>query len=120
MAQKREVVLTCDLHDGELEGAETVSFAVDGTTYDVDVCEEHAAALRDAMAPFVGAGRRAGRAPSLGRAPSVRSGSTPRPAADRERVQRIREWAREHGHAVSERGRLSGAVVEAYEAAHRD
>jgi len=45
-------------------------------------------------------------------------GEVPQPVADRERTQAIREWARAHGHKVSERGRLSAVVVEAYEAAH--
>lgn len=114
-------MLVCDLHEDEVEGVETVAFGLDGTSYEVDACEEHAAALRDAFAPYVGAARRAGRAPvasggarKAGRAPS-------RPAAagsDRERVQAIREWARSNGHIVSERGRLSASVLEAYEAAN--
>jgi len=119
MAQKVQVMLVCDLHEDEVEGAETVAFGLDGTSYEIDACEEHAAQLRDAFAPYVGAARRAGRAPATARRPA-RSGS-PRPAAsgsDRERVQAIREWARSHGHQVSERGRLSATVLQAYEAAH--
>jgi len=120
MAQRVQVLLVCDLHDDEVEGAETVAFGLDGSSYEIDVCEDHAAELRDAFASFVGASRRAGRAAA---APAQRrSGArASRPAAsgsDRERVQAIREWARTHGHKVSERGRLSSAVTEAYEAAH--
>src|SRR5664279_2278505 len=86
MAQR--VLLVCDLHDDDRPGAETVTFAIDGVSFDIDVCAEHAAALRDAMAPFVGAGRRASGAGGFGaggtrrRAPRLR----PRPdpgAADR-------------------------------------
>jgi hypothetical protein len=119
MAQKVQVMLVCDLHEDEVEGVETVAFGLDGTSYEIDACEEHAAQLRDAFAPYVGAARRAGRAPATARRPA-RSGS-PRPAAsgsDRERVQAIREWARSQGHQVSERGRLSATVLQAYEAAH--
>lgn len=119
MAQRVQVLLVCDLHDDEVEGAETVAFGLDGSAYEIDVCEDHAAELRDAFAPFVGAARRAGRAAATatsrrsgGRA--VRSGGS----GDKQRVQEIREWARTHGHKVSERGRLSAAVVQAYEAAH--
>jgi hypothetical protein len=118
MAQRVQVMLVCDLHEDEVEGVETVAFGLDGTSYEVDACEEHAAALRDAFASYVGAARRAGRAPVARRA--GRS-SSPRPAAagsDRERVQAIREWARSNGHTVSERGRLASTVIEAYEAAH--
>lgn len=117
MAQRVQVTIVCDLHEEDVEGSETVSFGLDGTTYEVDACTEHAAQLREAFAPYVGQARRAGRAPVARR--SARAGT--RPAAsgsDRERVQAIREWARSNGHAVSERGRLPATVLEAYRAAH--
>ena len=123
MAQKVQVLLMCDLHDDEVEGVETVAFALDGSTYEIDACEEHASAMRDAFAPYVGAARRAGRAPSgaaprRARAARGASSSNGNGSGGKERVQEIREWARSNGHTVSERGRLSGAVVAAYEAAH--
>ena len=119
MAQRVQVLLVCDLHEDEVEGVETVAFGLDGSSYEIDACEEHAAEVRDAFARYVGAARRAGRAPA-GRAPRKASGGSSRPAggADRERVQAIREWARENGHQVSERGRLSSTVLEAYDKAH--
>ncbi len=110
-------MLLCDLHDEEVEGAETVAFGLDGTAYEVDACEEHAAALRDAFAPYVGAARRAGRAPAAAATRRPRAAAA-KSAGGRENVQDIREWARANGHAVSERGRLPGAVLQAYEAAH--
>ena len=116
MAQKVQVLLVCDLHDDEVEGSETVSFALDGSTYEIDVCDQHAADLRDAFAPYVGAARRAGRAPAT--QAQRRGGRTGSGAGDRQQVQEIREWARQNGHQVSERGRLSAAVRAAYEAAH--
>lgn len=117
MAQKVQVLLVDDLDGGE--ATETVSFALDGTTYEIDLNDAHAAELRDAFAPWVGAARRAGgrsSAPAQRRSSGrgARSGGN----GDRDRVQEIRAWARENGHKVSERGRLSSAVVEAYEAAH--
>ena len=121
MAQKVQVMLVCDLHDDEVEGVETVAFGLDGASYEIDACEEHATEIRDAMASYVGAARRAGRpAPAAGSKRSARTAkSSPAAAAGgKERVQEIREWARQNGHTVSERGRLSGAVVAAYEAAH--
>lgn len=120
MAQKVQVMLVCDLHEEEVEGVETVAFSVDGGSYEIDVCEEHAEELREAFAPFVGAARRAGRAPvapAQRRARGAKAGGSSA-GAGRERVQEIREWARANGHTVSERGRLPGAVVAAYEAAH--
>ena len=121
MAQKVQVRTVCDLHDDDVEGSETLHFALDGTAYEIDACDEHAAQLRDAFAPYVGAARKAGRSPAAG-SPRRASRGSSRPAsgggADRARVQAVREWARAHGHTVSERGRLSAAVQEAYAAAH--
>ena len=126
MARRETVVFSCDLHDGDMtEDVETVSFAVDGQAYEVDACEQHREELRDAFAPYVGAARKvggsSGGAASGGRR-AARGSSRPAAASsggsDREEVQRIREWARENGHKVSERGRLSSSVLEAYRAAH--
>jgi hypothetical protein len=114
MAQKVQILLVCDLHEGDVEGTETVSFSVDGAAYEIDVCAAHGAELRDAFAPYVGAARRAGRAA----APARRTRGAGRAGAGKDRTGEIREWARAHGHQVSERGRLSAAVVAAYEAAH--
>jgi hypothetical protein len=114
MAQKVQVLLVCDLHDDEVEGTETVTFALDGSTYQIDVCQAHAGQLRDAFATYVGAARRAGRAtaPAQRRSrPAARSGGN-------DRVAQIREWGRKNGQKVSERGRLSASLVAAYEAAH--
>lgn len=119
MAQKEYVVLVDDLD--ESEAVETISFGLDGSSYEIDLNEDHAAELREALAPWVGAARRAGRSSAAGG--SRRGGGRPAArgssgSADRQRVQEIREWARQNGHQVSERGRLSAAVIEAYEAAH--
>ena len=120
MAQKVQVLLVCDLHDGEVEGSETIAFGLDGSSYEIDVCDAHAAELRDAYAPYVGAGRRAGRA--VGAPAQRRSSRGPgRPAGsggDKNRVADIREWARQNGHPVNERGRIAATVLQAYEAAH--
>ena len=117
MAQKVQVLLVCDLHADEVEGSETLSFGLDGSSYDIDVCPEHATELRDSFAPYVGAARRGGRgavAPAQRRSGRrAASGSD-----DRQRVSEIREWARAHGHQVSERGRIAATVLQAYQAAH--
>lgn len=112
MAQKVQVLLVCDLHDGDVEGTETVAFGLDGAAYEIDVCDDHGAALRDAFAPYVGAARRAGRAPVAARKgrPAAKGGN--------DRIGEIRAWARANGHQVSERGRLSATLVSAYDAAH--
>jgi hypothetical protein len=114
MAQRVQVILVCDLHDGDVEGTETISFGLDGSSYEIDVCGAHATELRDAYAPFVGAARRAGRAGGGGsrRSRGGRSGGGDN------KVAQIREWARSNGHQVSERGRISATIKAAYDAAH--
>lgn len=116
MAQR--VLLVCDLHDDDSAGAETVTFAIDGSTYEIDVCAQHASALRDAMAPYVGAGRRGGGGGGGGATSSGRRGRGGRSSStpDRQRTQEIREWARAHGHQVSDRGRIPVRLVEQWEA----
>jgi hypothetical protein len=116
MAQRVQVILVCDLHEGETPGTETVTFAVDGSTYEIDVCEQHGRELRDSFARYVAAARRA----------SGRSGSRPASSGSRRRrnrgsgeAARIREWARGQGLAVPERGRVPAELAEKYAAANR-
>ncbi len=124
MAKKETVVLSCDLHEGEMtDGVQTVAFSLDGQPYEVEACEAHRNELHDAFAPYVGAARKAGSA-TASSAPRRSGRGSARPAApsgggtDKAEIQRVREWARENGHKVSERGRLSSSVLEAYRAAH--
>ena len=115
MAQKVQVILTDDL-DENVSADETVSFALDGTSYEIDLSEKNAKELRDTFARYVSAARTVSR--GGGRA----SGGRGRPSGggrmDREQAGAIREWARRNGHQVSDRGRIPASVVNAYEAAH--
>ncbi|HJQ44363.1 MAG TPA: Lsr2 family protein [Jatrophihabitantaceae bacterium] len=110
MAQKHIVQLIDDLDGGE--ATETVSFALDGTSYQIDLSKKNANKLRDALAIYVASGRRASRGP--GRPPGSRRGRGAR--SDREQTQAIREWARKNGHKVGEKGRIPASVLEAYNA----
>ena len=65
MAQKITVVLEDDLDGGP--ASETVLFSLDGVAYEIDLNDGNAAGLRDAMAPYVGAGRRTGGRSASGR-----------------------------------------------------
>ena len=69
-------------------------------------------ASRDSFAQYVGQARRVG-----GRASSGRGARSRRRSGDN-RTAEIREWARQNGHKVNERGRIPASVVEAYEKAH--
>lgn len=105
----------CDLHDEEAQGSETVAFALDGSAYEIDLCAEHAAELREDLATYVGAARKAGRAGGRG-ASGKRSGSGAGPGGPN--LTEVRQWARGNGFEVSERGRVSTKVLDAYNAAH--
>jgi hypothetical protein len=113
MAQRVNVVLVDDI-DGN-DASETVSFALDGVDYEIDLSDEHAAQLREALALYIGHGRRTGGRRRSGRRSSAGATAVPEggpSAAD------IRAWAREHGYEVPERGRVSAEVREAYAAAN--
>ncbi|MFL6145007.1 MAG: Lsr2 family protein [Labedaea sp.] len=115
MAQKVTVELVDDL-DGIASGdITTVSFALDGVSYEIDLSEDNASNLRNAFADVISAGRRIG-----GRIKRSTSGAHPgaRPAADREQTRAIREWARQNGWDLADRGRIPSSVIEAFEEAH--
>jgi Lsr2 len=115
MAQRVNVVLVDDI-DGS-EAAETVTFGLDGAQYEIDLSADNADKLREALAPYVGHGRRAGgRRRSSGGGRS--SGSRSTAASGGPSAADIRAWARENGWDVPERGRVSSEVREAYAAAH--
>ncbi len=109
MAQRVQVLLVDDIDNTDAD--ETVTFALDGVSYEIDLNTANAAKLRDALAPWVGHARRSG-----GRKVSGRSSSGG--GARRKDVSAVREWARKNGHDVSERGRIPAAVQEAYDKAN--
>lgn len=111
MAQKVHILLEDDL-DGS-EATETVSFGLDGTSYEIDLNDAHAGELRDALATYVGHGRKVGGAGRRGgrKATTTSNGSGPS-------AREIRDWARSNGYEVPDRGRVSAEVREAFEAAH--
>ena len=51
MAQKTIVSLIDDL-DGQSEADETVEYAIDGVTYEIDLAKDNADALREVFAPI--------------------------------------------------------------------
>jgi hypothetical protein len=109
MAQITQVKLVDDLDGGE--AAESLAFSLDGKSYEIDLSDSHAAALRDAFAPFITNARRAGSGPKV----VSRQRMTMRTGRAREETAAIREWANANGLEVSKRGRISSTVLEAYE-----
>ena len=107
MAQKVHIVLVDDL-DGT-EATESVSFGLDGTSYEIDLNDKNAAKLRDTLAGYIGHARKVGAASRRGRKAASSSGPSAR---------EIRDWARSNGYDVPDRGRVSAEVRQAFDAAH--
>jgi hypothetical protein len=116
MAQKVVVELVDDLDGTVSEDISTVNFGLDGAEYEIDLTQENAERLRDTLAGFVSAGRRTGGRVRRG-TPVSGSVGAGRGAADRERTRAIRQWAREHGHELADRGRIPSEVIDAYDQA---
>ncbi len=116
MAQKTIVTLVDDLTGEEAENISTVEFALDGMTYELDLTDENSAKLRDALSPYANAGRKIGRRRRSGPRPGQAAKSTGSTAGyNRETLKSIREWAKKNGHSVSDRGRLSTEVLQAWQ-----
>ena len=103
---------------GDLDGDaadETVSFALDGSYYEIDLSAKNAGKLRDSLANYVANARRASRS-------AFRSAGGPRrgrpPRSDREQTSAIRDWACKNGHKDGEKCRDSRQIPQAYTAQH--
>lgn len=107
MATQIQKILIDDLDGGTAN--ETVTFSIDGNHYEIDLSDENAKKLREALNPFVSNARRAD--PPSRRRRSQRT-------MPREKSAEIRSWAKARGLPVSERGRIAASVVKQYEAAH--
>lgn len=113
MAQKVQVLLTSDV-SGE-EASETLTFALDGTTYEIDLTDAEAQEFRNSLRTYVnagrktsgsGGGRRSSRSSRRSASENVRSAGYD-PAA-------VRKWAEGNGIAVSPRGRISAEVLKQF------
>jgi Lsr2 len=112
MAQRVNIVLIDDLDDSAAD--ETVTFGLDGTTYEIDLNTDNAGRLRDTLAAYVANGRKVA-SNRRGRRAGVGSGGAGAPTHS---AREIRDWARSNGHSVPERGRIPADLREAFELAH--
>ncbi|WP_406054534.1 Lsr2 family protein [Kribbella sp. NBC_00889] len=110
MVQRVEVRLTDDLDGSDIPSGkgETVSFAIDGTAYEIDLRTKNAAALRAALAPYVEAGRPV----------KNRRGRRVTRTAIGAAAHTVKEWARANGYEVNDRGRVPAHIRDAFEAAN--
>jgi hypothetical protein len=109
MAQHVQYLLVDDIDGGD--AVETVSFSLDGVSYEIDLTAANAQRLRDDLATWVGHARRSGGRKSTRRA-------TANAGPRRGDLSPVREWARNNGHPVSDRGRISAEVQAAYDKAN--
>lgn len=110
VAQQVVVQYVDDLDGTVGEAVETVHFALDGVSYEIDLNETNSARLRDSIAHFIANARRTG-----GRARTQSAASNG--ARSRADTEAIRGWARANGHQISDRGRIPVRVIEAYQKA---
>lgn len=106
MAQKVQVLLEDDLQGGPAD--ETVTFALDGVSYEIDLNTKNAKTMRETFGRYLDGARKADKRKRGVRGASVAPG----------RTAEIREWAKKNGHQVSERGRIPTPVIEAFKAAN--
>ena len=110
VAQKVQVLLVDDLDGGEAD--ETVTFALDGKTYEIDLTNANADKLRGLLDPYTKSGRRTG-----GRAAGGRGKGRAAAGGNKDTAE-IRKWAKENGYSVNDRGRVPAEIREAYEKAN--
>lgn len=107
MAKKVQVLLVDDL-DRTSVADETVSFALDGVSYEIDLTAANASKLRDDLAVWTAHAERTGGRRSSGR-----------PAGGKRKdLSAVRDWARSNGYTMSDRGRISSEIQAAYDKAH--
>jgi hypothetical protein len=109
VAQKVQTLFVDDIDGSAADGM--VRFGLDGTDYEIDLNTGHAQALRDALAPYISAARRAGG----GARRQVRNGR--KAPVNGVNTTEIREWAKAQGIEVKDRGRVPAELVVKFKAA---
>ncbi len=103
MAQKIQTLFVDDIDGSEAEG--TVRFGLDGADYEIDLSVAHREELQKALAPYVAHARK------TGTRRAARGGRRNASAID---THKVREWAKEQGIEIKERGRVPANIVDKY------
>jgi hypothetical protein len=98
---------------------ETVYFALDGKSYEIDLGAKNAAQLREALQPYIAAGRRSASAIQTPNRQTTARTSRSTTSHWSAGYAVVREWAQTNGVEVSPRGRVADSVMKAYEDAHK-
>lgn len=109
MAQKIQTLFVDDIDGSAAEG--TVRFGLDGADYEIDLSVTHSEELHKALAPYIAHARKVGGARRGVRGARRNAGGTD--------THKVREWAKEQGIDIKERGRVPAGVVEQYQQATR-
>ncbi|HEX8936177.1 MAG TPA: Lsr2 family protein [Pseudonocardiaceae bacterium] len=95
----------------------TFTFAVDGTTYEIDLSAENIAGFKSVIGGFIESARKVkGSRSSNGR--HIHNARVNGGGQSREQTRAVREWARKHGHNISNRGRIPSSIQQAFDQAH--
>lgn len=107
MAQRVITQLVDDLDGKELkEGdGETVTFALDGTSYEIDLSRKNADKFRGVLQDYIAAGRKVGKAKGA------------KASAPKTNAAEVRAWAKSNGYDVPDRGRIPAEVRAAFDKA---
>ena len=100
---KKTIVEWVDDIDGTA-AAETLTFTIDGSSYEIDLSEKNADKLRSVMGGWIEASRRS----TNNRVRAVHTKDDPAEAT------KARKWAIDNGFEVGPRGRLRTEVIDAY------
>jgi hypothetical protein len=107
MAQRVQTLFIDDIDGGAADG--TVRFGLDGADYEIDLSGEHSNELRTALGKYIEHSRKVGGA--------ARRSPRGRGAANSIDTAKVREWARESGYDIKDRGRVPADLVAKYQAA---
>ena len=100
MAMKTIVFLQDDVDGGEAD--RTVTFSLDGTGYEIELSQANIERLTTAMQPFIDKARK------------TKGAKGPSSAKSGVDTAQVREWAREQGLPISDRGRVPAEILDAY------
>jgi hypothetical protein len=111
MAQRTVVVRTDDFDGKELGPGEgqTISLAVDGVEYEIDLSDRNAQKLREDLGKWVDKARRVDGTRRRGRTSSSKATRDYEP-------KDVRKWAKSNNVEVPARGRIPAEVIDQYKA----
>lgn len=95
--------------------AETVYFSVAGKEYAIDLNEEHAAELADALAKVDEQMKRyTDAARPMGKSSTGTARRSSKSSKSSQNNKAVRAWAQENGYEIGDRGRIPEEIQEAY------